>query len=72
VYMSTRTLPPPTHTPTPTWSPSRQGAVYTNTYTEPLEAGRHLLRRLHRAPRGRAPSTPTPTRSLLEAGRRLH
>jgi hypothetical protein len=32
--------------------------VYTNTYTEP--------------PRGRAPSTPTPTRGPLEAGRHPH
>jgi hypothetical protein len=60
--------------------------VYTDTYTEPLKAGRRLHRHLHGAPQGRAPSTSTPTRSPskqgavytntytepLEAGRRLH
>jgi hypothetical protein len=29
-------------TPTPTWCPSRRGAVYTDTYMVPLEAGHHL------------------------------
>jgi hypothetical protein len=62
VYKSTPTLSPPTHI---------------DTYTEPPEAGRHLHRHLHGAPearrrlhrclqeppRGRAPSTSTPTRT---------
>jgi hypothetical protein len=55
-------------TPTPTRSPSRQGAVYTNTYTEPLEAGRRLHRCLQEPPRGRVPSTSTPTWTARQAG----
>jgi hypothetical protein len=33
-------------TPTPTWCPSRWGAVYTDAYMEPLEVGRRLHQRL--------------------------
>jgi hypothetical protein len=61
VYISTPTLPLPTRTdtytepleagapstPTPTWCPSRQGAVYTDTCMVPLETRHHLHRHLH-------------------------
>jgi hypothetical protein len=56
------------HTLTHTRSPSRQGAVYTDTYIEPIEARRRLHRCLQEPPRGRAPSTLTSTRTPSQGG----